>query len=173
MARHFHVPLQSGSRRILREMRRPYQPAYYLDLVHSVREKLKNAAIGADVMIGFPGETDDEFMETHRLIENAPLTYLHIFPYSARPGTPAAELEPQVPVRVAQFRAKALRRLIDRKNEMFRQTLIGQALEVLVLQPEDALSTNFIRVRVPQQLPVNEWTSVKVTGLEERGLQDT
>ena len=171
MAHHFHVPLQSGSRRVLREMRRPYQPGYYLDLVHSIRGKLKTAAIGADVMVGFPGETDDEFMETYRLIEAAPLTYLHVFPYSARPTTPAVDLDPQVPARVAQLRAKALRRLIARKNEEFRQEMIGQALDVLVLQPEDALSTNFIRVRVPKELPVNQWTSVKIAGVEEHGLR--
>jgi threonylcarbamoyladenosine tRNA methylthiotransferase MtaB len=171
MAHHFHIPLQSGSRRVLREMRRPYQPAYYLDLVHSIREKLKTAAIGADVMVGFPGETDDEFMETHRLVESAPLTYLHVFPYSARPGTPAVDLQPQVPARVAQLRAKALRRLIARKNQQFREEMIGRDLDALVLQSEDALSTNFIRVRVPKELPVNVWASVKIAGVEENGLR--
>jgi len=171
MARHFHIPLQSGSRRVLREMRRPYQPDYYSNLAHSIRRKLSDAAIGADVMVGFPGETDEEFTETFRLIEDSPLTYLHVFPYSARPGTPAAALDSGIPPRVAQFRAKALRRLIARKNEEFRRRMIGQTLEVLVLQPEDALSTNFVRVRVPTGLPVNEWTSVKVTGVEEAGLR--
>ena len=170
MAHHFHVPLQSGSRRVLREMRRPYQPDYYSRLVHSIRERLPKAAIGADVMVGFPGETDEEFTETFHLIEDTPLTYLHVFPYSARPGTPAMELEAQVPGRIAQFRAKTLRRLIARKNEEFRREMIGQPLDVLVLQPEDALSTNFIRVRVPETLPVNEWTSVMITGIEDSGL---
>ena len=170
MAHHLHIPLQSGSRRVLREMRRPYQPEYYSNLVHSIRKQLPDAAIGADVMVGFPGETDEEFTETFRLIEDAPLTYLHVFPYSARPGTPAAELDSQVPSRVAQFRAKALRRLIARKNEQFRQNMIGQLVDVLVLQPGDALSTNFTRVRVPNELPVNEWTSVRITGVDGGGL---
>jgi threonylcarbamoyladenosine tRNA methylthiotransferase MtaB len=171
MAHHFHIPLQSGSRRVLREMRRPYQPEYYSSLVRSIRERLPNAAIGADVMVGFPGETDEEFWETFRLIESTPMTYLHVFPYSARPGTVAMEMEGQVPLRVAQFRAGALRRLIALKNEEFRQTMIGQSLDVLTLQPEDALSTNFIRVRVPKELSVNEWTTVKITGVEEGGLR--
>jgi threonylcarbamoyladenosine tRNA methylthiotransferase MtaB len=171
MAHHFHVPLQSGSRRVLREMRRPYQPDFYSNLARSIREKLPDAAIGADVMVGFPGETDEEFTETFRLIDDSPLTYLHVFPYSARPGTPAAALESGVPPRVAQFRAKTLRRLIARKNAEFRQRMIGQVLDVLVLQPENALSTNFIRVRVAKELPVNEWTSVKISGVEEAGLR--
>jgi len=132
---------------------------------------LPSAAIGADVMVGFPGETDEEFTETFRLIEDTPLTYLHVFPYSARPGTPAAGMVSQVPSRVAEFRAKALRRMIAGKNGQFRQSMVGQPLDVLVLQPEDALSTNFIRVRVPKELPVNEWTSVTITGVEEHGLQ--
>jgi threonylcarbamoyladenosine tRNA methylthiotransferase MtaB len=171
LAHHFHVPLQSGSRRVLREMRRPYQPEYYSHLVRSIREKVPTAAIGADVMVGFPGETDEEFTETFRLIEDAPLTYLHVFPYSMRPGTPAATLEAQVPERVSQFRGKALRRLIARKNEEFRQSMIGRTLDVLVLQPEEAISTNFIRVRVPAKLKVNEWVSLGVAGLDGDGLR--
>jgi threonylcarbamoyladenosine tRNA methylthiotransferase MtaB len=171
MAHHFHIPLQSGSRRVLREMRRPYQPEYYSNLVHSIRTKCPDAAIGADVMVGFPGETDEEFLETFRLIEDAPLTYLHVFPYSARPGTPAAGLDFQTPQRVAQFRAKSLRGLIARKNEEFRYSLVGKLVDVLVLQPEDALSSNFVRVQVSKELPVNEWTSVRITQVEGDGLK--
>jgi threonylcarbamoyladenosine tRNA methylthiotransferase MtaB len=173
MAQHFHVPLQSGSRRVLREMRRPYQPEYYSQLVRRIRERVPDAAIGADVMVGFPGETDEEFTETFRLIEEGPLTYLHVFPYSARPGTAAVEMGPQVPARVAQFRARALRRLIARKNEEFRGSMLGRRLDVLVLQPEESLSTNFIQVRVPKELPVNEWASVRIAELDERGLRAT
>ena len=107
MAHHFHVPLQSGSSRVLRAMRRPYQPEYYADLLHRIRSQVDDAAIGADVMVAFPGETDEEFSETFRLIEDTPLTYLHVFPYSARPGTPAADLTAQVPPHVSSFRARA------------------------------------------------------------------
>lgn len=171
MAHHFHIPLQSGSRRVLREMRRPYPPEYYSNLVHTIREKLTDASIGADVMVGFPGETDEEFMETFRLIQDAPLTYLHVFPYSARPGTPAMGLDSQVPSRVARFRAKALRTLIASKNLEFRQSIVGHTAEVLVLQPGEALSANFVRVRVPESLPVNAWTPVRITGLDGDGLR--
>src|SRR4029079_11686797 len=89
VAHHFHIPLQSGSARILRAMYRPYTPQYYSQLVSTIRERIPDAAIGADVMVGFPGETDEDFMDSYRLIQESPLTYLHVFPYSSRPGTVA------------------------------------------------------------------------------------
>ena len=170
LARHFHIPLQSGSRGILRAMRRPYTPEHYEDLLQRIRSLVETAAIGADVMVGFPGETDDDFSRTYRLIEESPLTYLHVFPYSPRPGTAAAEMRNPVPARVSQFRAKALRALIARKNQAFRQSMVDRNLEVLVLRPEEALSSNFIRVRVPADLKTNNWTPVTVTGLTEDGV---
>jgi threonylcarbamoyladenosine tRNA methylthiotransferase MtaB len=170
LAHHFHIPLQSGSRRILREMRRPYTPSYYAELVRAIRARIEDAAIGADVMVGFPGETDDEFSETLKLIESSPLTYLHVFPYSSRPGTPAADMPAPVPSHVAQFRAKTLRRLIANKNEAFRSSLIGRELEVLVLNSGDAISNNFIRVYPEADMPRNTWISVRATALQEDGL---
>jgi threonylcarbamoyladenosine tRNA methylthiotransferase MtaB len=170
LAHHFHIPLQSGSRRILREMRRPYTPSYYAELVRAIRARIEDAAIGADVMVGFPGETDDEFSETLKLIESSPLTYLHVFPYSSRPGTPAADMPAPVPSHVAQFRAKTLRRLIANKNEAFRSSLIGRELEVLVLNSGDAISNNFIRVYPEVDMPRNTWISVRATALQEDGL---
>jgi threonylcarbamoyladenosine tRNA methylthiotransferase MtaB len=112
MARHFHIPLQSGSARILRAMYRPYSPEYYADLVSRVRARVPDAAIGADVMVGFPGETDEDFQATYHLIEQSPLTYLHVFPYSPRPGTVAADLPNPIPDHVSRFRGKSLRNLI-------------------------------------------------------------
>lgn len=170
MAHHFHVPLQSGSRRVLREMRRPYAPEYYADLVSRIRSSIDDAAVGADVMVGFPGETDREFAETYELIETSPLTYLHVFPYSARPGTPAADMPHRVPRHVSRARANALREMIGRKNQDFRRSMIGRFLDVLVLQTGEGLSTNFIRSRVPSDLPANEWVKLQVTGLDEDGL---
>jgi threonylcarbamoyladenosine tRNA methylthiotransferase MtaB len=170
LAHHFHIPLQSGSRRILREMRRPYTPSYYSNLAQTIRARIEDAAIGADVMVGFPGETDDEFSETFKLIEASPLTYLHVFPYSPRPGTPAADMASPVPSHVAQFRAKTLRRLIANKNEAFRSSLIGRDLEVLVLNSGDAISNNFIRVYPEADMPRNTWISVRATALQGEGL---
>ncbi len=176
VAHHFHVPLQSGSAAILRAMYRPYTAAYYEDLLHRIRTAVPDAAIGADVMVGFPGETDEQFGETYRLIENSPLTYLHVFPYSSRPGTVAADLPFTVPDHVAKHRAKSLRRLIAQKNETFRQSMIGRQLDVLVLEEDaeegwrNAISDNFLRVRVPEDVPVNQWMKVQVVALEEDGI---
>jgi threonylcarbamoyladenosine tRNA methylthiotransferase MtaB len=100
------------------------------------------------------------------LIEDSPLTYLHVFPYSARPGTPAAELKDQIPAHVMNFRSKALRQLIARKHAAFLERLIGRSLEALVLQPGEGLTSNFLRVRVPESLPTNEWTSVRIGVLQ-------
>ena len=171
MAHHFHVPLQSGSSRVLRLMRRPYNAGYYAELVCSIREGVADASIGADVMVGFPGETDEDFWATYTLVERSPLTYLHVFPYSSRPGTVAADLPNHIPEHVSRFRAKALRDLIARKNRNFRQDMIGKEIEVLTLEAGTAISSNFLRVSVPSDSPVNEWIRVRVTGLDENGLQ--
>lgn len=170
LAHHFHIPLQSGSSRVLRAMRRPYQPEYYLDLVRRIRSEMDDASIGADVMVGFPGETDEEFFETFRLIEDAPLTYLHVFPYSARPGTPAAEFKPQVPDHVSSFRAKSLRQLIARKNAAFLERMRDRELDVLVLHEGEGLTGNFLKVHLEDSLPVNEWVRLRITGIGAGGL---
>jgi threonylcarbamoyladenosine tRNA methylthiotransferase MtaB len=167
MARHFHIPLQSGSSRVLRGMRRPYQPEYYADLLNRIRSRIADASIGADVMVGFPGETDEEFSQTFRLIEDSPLTYLHVFPYSSRPGTPAAELDGQIPPHVSNFRAKALRQLIVRKHAAFLASMAGRVLDVLVLQPGEGLTSNFLKVRIPEALSVNEWLPLHIEGIQE------
>ena len=109
-----HLPLQSGSDAILRAMYRRYRPWHYAEKVHALRSALPHAAIGADVMVGFPGETEVHFQDTYRFIESLPFTYLHLFPFSARPGTPAWTLHKQTPVsgeaildRMAQLKALA------------------------------------------------------------------
>src|SRR5207249_3936196 len=112
-----------------------------------------------------------DFASTYRLIEESPLTYLHVFPYSSRPGTVAADLPNPIPGHVSRFRAKTLRSLIAKKNEAFRIQMVGQEIEVLTLEDGSAISSNFVRVRVPPGVPVNEWTRVFVTGLDEDGLQ--
>jgi threonylcarbamoyladenosine tRNA methylthiotransferase MtaB len=171
LARHFHVPLQSGSPRILRAMYRPYTAPYYSELVSRIRARVPDAAIGADVMVGFPGETDEDFAATYRLIEESPLTYLHVFPYSSRPGTVAAELPRPIPDHVSRFRAKALRSLIARKNEDFRGAMIGREVDVLTLEDGSAISSNFVRVSMPAGMPINQWMRVTITSLQEDGVQ--
>src|SRR5581483_7599427 len=106
-------------------------------------ERTPDAGIGADVMVGFPGETDQDFLATYELIEKSPLTYLHVFPYSSRPGTVSASLPNAIPEHVARFRAKTLRELIARKNEAFRRQMIGKEIDVLTLDNGSAISSNF------------------------------
>ncbi|HEX2522978.1 MAG TPA: tRNA (N(6)-L-threonylcarbamoyladenosine(37)-C(2))-methylthiotransferase MtaB, partial [Terriglobia bacterium] len=151
MARHFHVPLQSASDRILRLMRRPYLAEYYADLVNKMRRCVPDAAIGADVMVGFPTETDEDHANTVQLLEAAPMTYLHVFPYSHRPGTPSASLKPEVHGRIAQQRGKELRELSLRKNRAFRNSFLGRDLSLITLAQDcderaQALSTNYLKV---------------------------
>lgn len=176
IARHFHVPLQSGSAAILKAMYRPYTPEYYADLLRRIRKALPDASIGADVMVGFPGESDVQFNETYRLIEQSPLTYLHVFPFSSRPGTVAADLAYAAPDHVSKHRAKSLRQLIAGKSEEFRHQFVGKEIDVLVLE-EDAeegyrsgVSSNFVKVKVPEACPPNQWIQVRVSGLTEDGL---
>ena len=173
LARHFHIPLQSGSTRILRAMYRPYSAGYYRDLVSRIRERIPDAGIGADVMVGFPGETDDDFLETYELINLSPLTYLHVFPFSSRPGTVAAGLPNQVPDHVARFRSKGLRDLIARKNETFRSNMVGQELDVLTLEEGTGISSNFLRVSCPVSLPANKWIRMAIQNLTQDGVQGT
>ena len=119
ICKHAHVPLQSGSDRILRAMHRKYRPWHYADRIERIRLAMPDAAIGADVMVGFPGETDEEFEQTRAFIERLPFTYLHVFTYSSRPGTPSAEMPDQVPVQVARERNRVLRELIAEKKRAF------------------------------------------------------
>jgi threonylcarbamoyladenosine tRNA methylthiotransferase MtaB len=159
-------------------MRRPYTPEYYSDLVASIRCRIPDASIGADVMVGFPGESDEDFRSTYRLIETSALTYLHVFPFSSRPGTVAAGMPDHVPDHVARFRAKSLGQLISGKNEEFRRGIIGRQIEALVLEDGSALSDNFIRVELGDggqfpglEFPRNQWIRVRVTALTGDGLQ--
>ena len=133
LARHFHVPLQSGCDRILRAMHRWYRTEHYAERVNLIRRLLPDAAIGADVIVGFPGETDAEFRTTFEFIERLPLTYLHVFSFSTRPGTAAAALSDAVPLQTIRERARALRELAGRKSAAFRASLFGSTMRALTL----------------------------------------
>ncbi len=176
LARHAHLPLQSGSDAILRAMYRRYRPWHYAEKLAKIREAIPEAAIGADVMVGFPGESDSLFEESFRFIEQQPFTYLHLFPFSARPGTTAWKLHQQKPVhgQAVQERMKRLRVLADNKNHAFRSAFVGRALSVVTLQGSDeenrgtrALSDNFLTVELQPYQPANHMVQVnisKVTG---------
>jgi threonylcarbamoyladenosine tRNA methylthiotransferase MtaB len=132
LCRHFHIPLQSGSDGVLRRMNRPYDAAFYSHLVQTIRQADPRIGIGADVMVGFPGETEQEFEETRALLDALPLTYLHVFSYSPRPGTPAAEMPEQIQGYVKQERSRVLRELSEGKRRTFAEAQIGERLEVVV-----------------------------------------
>ena len=129
---HLHVPLQSGDDAVLRAMDRPYDSAQVRDLLHAIRRRRDDLALGADLMTGFPGETAAQFASTLRLVQDAPLTYLHVFPYSPRPGTVAAGLPHQVPGPEARARAAALRQAGETRLAAFAASQVGRTREVLV-----------------------------------------
>ncbi|MGH9419853.1 MAG: tRNA (N(6)-L-threonylcarbamoyladenosine(37)-C(2))-methylthiotransferase MtaB, partial [Thermoanaerobaculia bacterium] len=176
IARHVHLPLQSGSDAVLKRMFRKYRTRHYATRLEIARRLMPDAAIGADVMTGFPGETDAEFEETMRFIEGQPFTYLHVFTYSERPGTHAAAQGTSVPMAIRRERTRLLRELSDRKNAEFRRRMIGLRLPAVTLeQPGMALTSNFLKVemsaaREPNQLVNLEIGSVTAAGLRERSL---
>jgi threonylcarbamoyladenosine tRNA methylthiotransferase MtaB len=152
IAPHFHIPLQSGSDRVLRRMRRPYTAALYAQLVKQLARSRPGLGLGADVIAGHPGETEADFADTMALVEELPFSYLHVFPYSDRPGTEAALMDGHADERVIRRRSRRLRDLGRRKNRAFREGLVGTAQELLVLETRDAtdhlvgLTGNYVEV---------------------------
>jgi threonylcarbamoyladenosine tRNA methylthiotransferase MtaB len=167
IAKHAHVPMQSGSDHVLRTMHRKYRPWHYREKIEKIRKAMPTAAIGADVMVGFPGETDADFEQTRRMVEELPFTYLHVFTYSSRPGTPAAGMPNQVPVRVARERNRILRELASAKMLEFMRSFIGKTVEAITLNVFDgeyteALTDNYLKLRILGLLESNRWLSVRV-----------
>ncbi len=153
MCPHVHIPLQSGDADILKSMKRTYSPEFFHDLVVRLVRAIPDMNIGIDVIAGFPGETDVCFDNTYSLLELLPAAYLHVFPYSRRPGTPAAEMSGQVPVPKIRERLKALRQLSDRKKQTFYHHHIGSGLEVLVESRRDR-ATGFLKGITRNYIPV-------------------
>jgi len=175
IAQHFHMPLQSGCDRVLAAMHRWYRTEHYARRVQLIRERLPDAAIGADVIAGFPGETHAEHAKTVAFIERLPFSYLHVFSFSQRPGTRAAELPDQVPAPVIKSRARDLRALGDQKARDFRRSQLGRVLSVLTLRQSadlaettPAISSNYIQLQVRRKLPANEWVDVVVSERENQ-----
>ncbi|HKF52013.1 MAG TPA: tRNA (N(6)-L-threonylcarbamoyladenosine(37)-C(2))-methylthiotransferase MtaB, partial [Candidatus Acidoferrales bacterium] len=167
IAPHFHLPLQSGSDRILRAMHRWYRAAHYARRVELIRETLPHAAIGADVIVGFPGETADDHAATMNFISGLPLSYLHVFSFSPRSGTEAANLTAQVPTHTIHQRARELRALAQTKSHDFRISQQGRKTRVLTLDRRGsnwtgAVSGNYLNVRVAGSWPRNRWLEVKI-----------
>ena len=170
IAKHAHVPMQSGSDAVLRRMFRKYRPWHYAAKLRRIREAMSDAAIGADVMVGFPGETNEEFEATRRMIEELPLTYLHVFTYSSRPGTRSAAMKNQVPGPVMRERNRVLRELAAHKKREFMRNFVGRTVEAITLNMGDeksteALTDNYLKCRIAGRRYPNEWVHAAVTGI--------
>jgi threonylcarbamoyladenosine tRNA methylthiotransferase MtaB len=172
IAKHAHVPLQSGSDAVLRRMHRKYRPWHYRQKIERIRAAMPTAAIGADVMVGFPGETECEFEATRKMIEELPFTYLHVFTYSARPGTPASKMRNPVPPRLARDRNRILRELAAEKKLWFMRSFIGQTVDAITLnvsgndadgQYTEALTDNYLKLRLRGTHPANRWLTTTVS----------
>jgi threonylcarbamoyladenosine tRNA methylthiotransferase MtaB len=173
IAHHVHAPLQSGSDRVLRWMHRKYRPRHYADRIRKARDLMPDAAIGADVMVGFPGETEADFEESRRFIESLPFTYLHVFTYSERPGTPAAESPEQIPMAVRKERNRVLRELAARKNQEFRARMVGRTLSAVTLhEPFAALTDSYLKVELTAPREANQIVNVRIGGLTESGIRE-
>jgi len=175
IARHAHVPMQSGSDRVLRGMHRKYRPWHYREKIEKIRTAMPTAAIGADVMVGFPGETEHDFEETRRMVEELPFTYLHVFTYSPRPGTQAAAMRDQVPANQARRRNKVLRDLAGEKKLAFMGSFVGKTVEAITLSGFDGthtqcLTDNYLQMRMQGRHEPNRWTHAVVENVQGEAL---
>jgi threonylcarbamoyladenosine tRNA methylthiotransferase MtaB len=169
LAHHFHIPLQSGSDRILRLMRRPYKADRFLKLLRYIQSELPDVGLGTDVLVGFPGETEQDFRETCDLIESAPLTYLHVFPFSPREGTEAYSFPERIPSQVMKRRLGLALEISAAKNLAFRRRFLGQLLPAITLAKEEALGSsavltgNYIHARVSGlTVPANRLVEIRI-----------
>ena len=163
-APHFHLPLQHASDRLLAAMRRPYTIAQYASLVDDIRTRIPHASIGSDIIIGFPGETDLDMEQLATYLERSPLTHIHVFPYSDRPGTPASTMRGKVPGGLIRERARRIREIGQRLTERFRDTQIGTTHRALTLEDGSlAVTGNYLKVRIPPGRARNEWVSLRLT----------
>jgi len=171
LAPHFHVPLQSGSDNILKSMHRWYRANHYAERIRLIRRLVPHAAIGADVIAGFPGETEADFEATRALIESLPFTYLHVFSFSARPGTAAESLAAKVNENKIHERARILRALGRAKAAEFRAAQTGRVSRALTLARRgpgytEALTGNYLKVRIAGDWPANQWFETDVPAEE-------
>ena len=155
ISRHFHVPLQSGDDGILKKMHRPYSREYFKDLIIRIKESIPDAAIGVDILAGFPGETDEAFRNTYSLIDELPVSYLHVFPFSPRKKTPAFDFPEQVPSNIIKARCTEMRRLGASKKADFYQKAAGTEVDILIEDKRDensgmlkGISSNYLSVLI-------------------------
>ena len=162
-APHFHLPLQHASDRLLVAMHRPYTLAYYRRLVARIREEMPHASIGSDIIVGFPGETEEDFEALNDYLESSPLTHIHVFPYSDRPGTAASTMSGKIHGSVVRERARRLREVGRELTRSFHRSQQGAVRPGLTIEDGSMVVTdNYLKVAIPPGLPRNEWVSVEL-----------
>jgi len=171
---HLHIPLQSGSNEVLKKMNRRYTREQFAEIVNRCKKMIPEAAIGVDVLVGFPGETDDNFIETYELLADLPVTYLHVFPYSRRPGTVAAEMKNQVPTKIKEERVAELRKLDHKKRVSFYKSRIGRVHLVLVESEKsaDGLYKGFTENYIPVHFKAKKENINRTVPVKLEKLQD-
>ncbi|MBC5773451.1 tRNA (N(6)-L-threonylcarbamoyladenosine(37)-C(2))-methylthiotransferase MtaB [Pontibacter sp. KCTC 32443] len=175
---HFHIPLQSGSNKILKLMRRRYQRELYADRVAKIKELMPHCCIGVDVIVGFPGETEEDFLETYNFINGLDVSYLHVFPYSERENTLAPEMPGKVSIKERNRRADMLRILSEKKKRYFYEQNIGREFTVLFEDDVkdgvmEGWTENYVRVAAKYDpILVNEMKHVRLTGINATGLME-
>ncbi len=175
IAKHAHIPLQTGCDRILRLMHRKYRPWHYAAKLQKIRKAMPTAAIGADVMVGFPGETDADFEENRRFIESLPFTYLHVFTYSSRPGTPSAKMAGQVEMAVRKERNRELRQLAAAKKKAFLESFLGRELSAITLnlyegEYTESLTDNYLTLMVRGRHGANQMVTARAEAVQGEAL---
>jgi threonylcarbamoyladenosine tRNA methylthiotransferase MtaB len=169
---HLHIPLQAGQDLLLEKMNRHYSTEFYRRLVQTIHREIPSAAIGADLIVGFPGENDMLFQKTLEFISDLPLSYLHIFPYSPRPGTPAADFPGPVPEKIKKDRIQIMRSLDREKREAFMRRCLGQTFPALILQPDKqkgwskALTENYLNVSIPGTFQPNDRIRIRLKKID-------
>jgi threonylcarbamoyladenosine tRNA methylthiotransferase MtaB len=163
LAPHFHLPLQHGADDVLRRMRRPYTTAQYRQLVERIHRSMPHASIGSDVIVGFPGETPAEFDRTESLLRDLPLTHLHVFPYSDRPGTEASAMVGQVDGTTIRDRGQRVRAIGSEMTSRFRRSQVGTVRRALTVDDGwSAVTDNYLKVRLGTRYPRNEWIQARI-----------
>src|SRR6266498_4106622 len=167
-APHFHLPLQHASNRLLSAMRRPYTIDFYSSLVDGIRARIPHASIGSDIIVGFPGETDEDFERLAAYLERSPLTHIHVFPYSDRPGTPASTMPCKVAGTVIRERGRRVREIGQRLTTRFRDSQVGTTHRALTLEDGSLVVTgNYLKLRIPPGEPRNQWIHVRVASHDD------
>ena len=173
---HFHIPLQSGSNTILKQMRRRYNKELYLNRVSKIKEVMPHACIGVDIIVGFPGETEAHFLETYNYLNALDISYLHVFTYSERDNTPAAEMESKVPRNIRSKRSKMLRGLSVKKRRAFYESQLGTVRTVLFESENKegyihGFTENYVKVKEPWNPElVNTLHQIELIKIDEDGL---